>query len=307
MRVDVSAKIVSFPQVCVCCLGPPDRPLVSLARGKSWSLPHCGRCAMHAATFRSATNVSLMWLAAGGVASVGAMGVLSIAVSPVLGVSAAVVVGIATFVVAYRAHEARHAAARAMCSPSCGSVVGPARFAGWHGHVQTFDFANAHYAARFMAANREKLLGLTHEARQLLAWHDHQRAGVAREAEVALAAQLAEIRSAHEAQLEEIEIPVWLTRLETARGPAARREVLARALAATKRQDLRDRLKLEASKVEVRSALDKADGLKTPAAKRRVLAEALGVLRADTVPDELQADQIRWLEAALDEARQDKS
>jgi hypothetical protein len=41
--------------------------------------------------------------------------------------------------------------------------------------------------------------------------------------------------------------------------------------------------------------------LKTAAAKRRNLLAAVEAIRADDVPDELQAQQIQWLEQALAE------
>jgi hypothetical protein len=62
---------------------------------------------------------------------------------------------------------------------------------------------------------------------------------------------------------------------------------------------------LEASRIEVEAVWSKVDGLKSPAAKRRHLAAALEDLRADSVPDELQAQQIRWLEEALQSVEQE--
>jgi hypothetical protein len=41
--------------------------------------------------------------------------------------------------------------------------------------------------------------------------------------------------------------------------------------------------------------------LKSPAAKLRTLRATLDAIRGDDVPDELQADQIRWLEEAIAE------
>jgi len=90
-----------------------------------------------------------------------------------------------------------------------------------------------------------------------------------------------------------------LEKLEAAKGPAGRRAALRDGLADLEQPAMRERLKLEASKVEVQAVLDKVDGLKTAAAKRRHLLAALEAIRSDDVPDELQAQQIHWLEAAL--------
>jgi hypothetical protein len=92
-----------------------------------------------------------------------------------------------------------------------------------------------------------------------------------------------------------------LERLEAAKGPAGRRSALQTGLASLEDPHVRERLMLEASKLEVQAVLDKVDGLKTVSAKRRNLLAALEAIRADDVPDELQAQQIRWLEQALAE------
>ena len=90
----------------------------------------------------------------------------------------------------------------------------------------------------------------------------------------------------------------WREKLLNARGPAARRAVVERALRALPRPQ-HERFLLDASEVEVQAALTKAQGLKSVAARRRVLLEAVAFLRADAVPDELQGMQMRWLEEAL--------
>lgn len=90
-----------------------------------------------------------------------------------------------------------------------------------------------------------------------------------------------------------------LDRLEGAKGPAGRRAALSWGLDRLTIPALRQRLMVEASRVEVEAVLDKVDGLKTAAAKRRHLTAALEALRADEIPDEVQAQQIRWLEEAI--------
>jgi|GEM_PF-3187525 hypothetical protein len=90
-----------------------------------------------------------------------------------------------------------------------------------------------------------------------------------------------------------------LANVERAKGPASRRQVIAQAL--ERLDDPTDQMKLlvEASRLEVTAVLDKADKLKTEVAKRRHLEEAIRTLRSDDVPDEMQLEQIQWLEDAI--------
>lgn len=107
-------------------------------------------------------------------------------------------------------------------------------------------------------------------------------------------------RLQREAELREEELlRQALDRLEGAKGAAGRRAALSWGLDRLTIPAMRQRLMVDASRVEVEAVLDKVDGLKTAAAKRRHLGAALEALRADEIPDELQAQQIRWLEEAL--------
>lgn len=87
--------------------------------------------------------------------------------------------------------------------------------------------------------------------------------------------------------------------IEKAQGPVARRRQLDRFLASILDAKKRDLLLLAASRIEVHAVLDKVDRLKTQQAKRRHLEQAIAALRADDVPDDLQAQELRWLEDAL--------
>ncbi|PTL78675.1 HIRAN domain-containing protein [Vitiosangium sp. GDMCC 1.1324] len=90
-------------------------------------------------------------------------------------------------------------------------------------------------------------------------------------------------------------------RMWMAKGPAGRRAALKAVLDKLTTEEARQELLAEASLIEVTAALEKAASLKTATAKRRRLEEALATLRADSVPDELQQQQVAWLEAALRE------
>lgn len=96
-----------------------------------------------------------------------------------------------------------------------------------------------------------------------------------------------------------LDIPDTIAKLEAAKGPAGRRAVLSKALAQVTTAEQRQHLMLEASKIEVQAVLDKADGLKSATARKRNLQAALDAIKADDVPDELQAEQVKWLEDAI--------
>jgi tetratricopeptide (TPR) repeat protein len=110
----------------------------------------------------------------------------------------------------------------------------------------------------------------------------------------------AQYQRAVRAQEEEI-LRQARAKIEVAKGPAGGRAAVRAGLERLTIQELRDKLLVEASRIEVEAVLEKVDGLKTAAAKRRNLLAALETLRADEIPDELQAQQIRWLEDALAE------
>jgi hypothetical protein len=92
-----------------------------------------------------------------------------------------------------------------------------------------------------------------------------------------------------------------LDRLASARGPAARRAIVERAKLVELTEEQRLQVLLEAAAIEVDAAIDKAGELKSAQARRRGLQEALALIKADEVPDEMQAEQIRILEQALQE------
>jgi hypothetical protein len=109
-------------------------------------------------------------------------------------------------------------------------------------------------------------------------------------------------RQAHAACQEEKRVEALqglLDRLNTAKGAATRRNVIARAEKLGVTPEERLQLLLEASRLDTDDTLEKVESLKSKAVKRRRLEEALSAIRADAVPDELQADQIALLEEAL--------
>ena len=314
MRIELSAKIVTIPQQCVCCRRAPDTRVPLTARGKTWGIPYCNACLRHVALAK-AIDAPLVYLLAIGVVCGGGL-VLAI---PALDVHEAVLVTLGGVVLlgcsalGFVLRSGRRNAAGAACSGECASMGFAAMYLGWRGTIESFYFANRGYAAEFMKANESKLINLSPSARQL--WHavaeEAQRADAetrrltAEALEVRLAANAAAmVKSRAETadlllRAQDQWLPVWVAKIGVAKGPAGRRAALSAALAAISRPDLRNRLMVEAGRIEVDAALEKADALKTPAAKLRTLEAALEAIRADDVPDELQAQQIRWLEDAI--------
>ncbi len=97
-----------------------------------------------------------------------------------------------------------------------------------------------------------------------------------------------------------------MDRLEKTKGAATRRSLLAKGEEEIRDPALRTKLLIEASRLDSEQAVEKAFSLKTASARRRRLEEALAAIRADPVPDEMQANQIEWLEAALREVEKDE-
>lgn len=281
MRVDLAGQTLSFPAQCCCCGNYPDSTYAASAsksRGKrkvttttrEWQVPICSACERHVAALGAAWLYLLgLWLAG---ALLGGLGFLP-------GFWLAMLAGLAAFL--YKRHLARRA-----CSPTCAGAGAPIDYLGLQGSPHQFGVRSPAYARALLAANGRRVRNLTHESRRAF------REG-----------KSAEVLAGHEAAADshslEGFLAEWLPKIEAQRGPAGQRAVLAKALAAVPYAVVRERLMLEASRIEVTAVLDKVDGLKTTAAKRRHLTAALEELRADAVPDDLQDQQIRWLEEAL--------
>lgn len=90
-----------------------------------------------------------------------------------------------------------------------------------------------------------------------------------------------------------------LDRLAGAKGTATREALVQRARQLDLSDEQRLQILIEASAHEVDDVIEKVEALKSKTVRRRRLQESLARLRADAVPDELQADQIRIVEEAL--------
>lgn len=219
--------------------------------------------------------------------------------------------------------------ARAQCFPDCACPWQAVSYLGWNGTRESFAFAQNGYGVEFMLANLKKVVSVSPDGQEILRAHVHRmelEAAAAHEADThrrrleaeqadakrraLMAEREAELqRLRHQADLarDDAEFAKAVSRMEAAKGPSGRRGGLDAGLRALKQPHLRERLLLEASRIEVQAALEKAEGLKSPAAKVRTLRAALDAIRNDPVPDELQAQQIRWLEEAISQVEDEKN
>lgn len=284
MRIELSGRTFHFPPECVCCGSVASTEFVASAtktRGKrtvtsttrEWRFPSCAACEAHRATYGSANLPAFF--------------------SVLLGVVLAVVlwwwlfpIGVVTAVLLV---QSAHSKAESERSEKCVTASAPARFVGWQGTVHVFDVQSTDYARAFLALNSHKAVNIRPDARALLS-------------QVPSPADASRRRTATPADPRTRTIAEWVSRLESQRGPASRRAVLSEALRASGTEEDRQLLLLEASRIEVDAVLAKVDALKTPGAKRRHLQAALEELRSDAVSDDLQLQQIQWLEEALSES-----
>lgn len=89
--------------------------------------------------------------------------------------------------------------------------------------------------------------------------------------------------------------------IEGRKSPEGRRSALRDSLRLLWTDESRHLLLAEASRIEVEHTIQGAGLLRTKAGKKRRLEDALAALKADEVPDELQQEQVKWLEDALRE------
>lgn len=289
MRVELSGAKFVFPRNCSCCgeeAGGSYTATATRTKGKkvvtstsrSWNFPHCDACDEHMKLYSSGNALAVLAVVAGVLLAF--MVHWSVFIAGVVGAIAIVT----------NAHKRAEAARK----PSCATASVPATFLGWSGTVQVFEIPSRDYATALMAANTGKLINLSNEGRAALL--------SAASATPKVAVRVVTEPPARETA--EALLARWIVKLEAQKGPAGRRAVLAEALASTTDAAARDKLALEASRIEVEAVLDKVEGLKTPAAKRRNLEAALAAIKSDTVADELQAQQIQWLENALQSLEQ---
>lgn len=162
-EVSLSARKISFPPQCACCLGPADGQFVALHVRRSgqrvvrtaeysWAFPYCAACLRHVREAEVRRKLAIGAGIAAGVLLCG-LGVF-VGWYLTLGV-VGLIAGFFTWWLVGRA--LRGTLAREMLA-GC-ACAGPAvSFDGFYGSVNHFRFANAAYAAAFKVANAQKVV-----------------------------------------------------------------------------------------------------------------------------------------------------
>jgi len=193
--VEISARLIRWPNCCACCCGPADTSVeISFTRStgvkvireqtKSWRVPYCTRCLGHidaadrlsrfgwVVVHRPALAVLLTLLLAG-------TAVILLQGKPaffaiVFGAVWAVMLGFGLWFLfswcmrthrdaVLRRERARQAIeddlTRYLCDSCAREALVAAEYDGWSGTVHTFYFANAEFAILFTQANAGKVLG----------------------------------------------------------------------------------------------------------------------------------------------------
>ena len=303
--VEVSARKFEIPPVCACCGEAPQaevratftrRTGVRVIREdtRGFGFPYCQHCLDHVARWARAGargNIGFVVL--------GALGIVMLAM-----VQAVVGVGLFVIALIIRLTSARVARTnvRSRLRPSCACPDTAVAFRGWSGTVSSFAFASPAYAARFALGNREKLVNVSGELRQLL-----EQGAIPRMQVVARSAPAVAIPAPRSGPaiappaIADHRVLDWIAKIEDFKGAEARHNALHRALAEIIEPAARHELLTAAGRIEVSAVLDKIDGLSTNAAKRRHLQKAIEDMQVSELPPELQAHHIRQLEARLRE------
>jgi hypothetical protein len=299
MQVQVSARTISMPSKCPCCLEAAESSMsISASRttGKrvvrtttrGWNVPYCTVCCKHSEVWDTRFHgFFLLLLAPIACTAVSMSSTPDAGGATFLGaVALATILGALIF-------TSTGGSARRLCKPTC---VGPGRAAsyqGWDGTIQSFDFNAPEYAKAFAELNRGKLVNVDPALGALLRVTSASVAPAQHGSPAPIVPPPAPLFNDHDLAI------AILQRLEGAKGPATRKAILERDLANLRSEEARQKVLAAAARIEVQATLDKVDQLKTAAAKRRHLLAALEGLKADQVPDSLQQEEIAMLEAAL--------
>lgn len=170
--VQVSARILRFPQSCSCCGDVPDTFIqttltrvtgkrIVRTQSKSWSFPICRRCVQHASLFCEADQcyqmgrnykfTGIAFVIIGAILTCGLIGI------PIL------IYGIFSLMKSvpranHKAEELEREANWFLTKQcECRKIV--VTYNGWNGSVHSFSIQSDRYAQAFIAANRGKVIG----------------------------------------------------------------------------------------------------------------------------------------------------
>ena len=167
-RIQVSARIITWPLRCACCGEPPDTEIrieaskttgkrVQNTTTKGWDVPYCTRCEAHKSKYEGAYS----WLLGGIFLALLAFVVTALRFDGWIGsfIAAGVVIGLSLIPFSSAKKEAR-GLMKQTCSTPDSAVV----YAGWQGSVHSFDFENKVYLQEFTAANAKKIISNIRQA-----------------------------------------------------------------------------------------------------------------------------------------------
>ena len=162
--LQISARIIEWPSVCPCCDRKADARLaishtrtwgkrVVHSETKEWNIPYCGGCISHARAHTTAmTTLACAFLLpiiiAGAVALFGRE--YFVELTGIIGGGIFFICGIIWLT--------KSSTASRMSSPACCTRGYAAKFNGWDGTVQTFQFAHDDFENGVRALNRGKCL-----------------------------------------------------------------------------------------------------------------------------------------------------
>jgi hypothetical protein len=281
--VEVSARKFTIPFECPCCGAPPNDevPIVASGPAQRVLVPYCKRCLAHARA-----------LEASGVASAGVM-VLGIFAAIVVAVVVALWLAALVFVLAavlgWWLRTARRRAADAGKGASCATTGFAIGYLGWTGTASNFVFASPTFAARFAEQNEPVLANVSPQLRKLVDGYHRARLAIPTPAVAAGVAP------------PPLTARDWIARLESTKGTFARRVQLQRALEMVDEAHPRRELIQTVARIELAPLLARLQDLTSPAAKRSLLETSIEEVRADNIADELQAAELRELQARLAE------
>ena len=284
----MSSRRFVIPLECPCCGATADRettidvtrvPGRRVADDQGLAFPYCARCLAHTAAWESAGVASSGIMLAGIVAAV----VIAIALSIWVGLGVlAVAIPLAAVV-----RASKRTAAKSARGPSCASPGKALAYFGWSGAERTFSFESPTYAARFAEQNHKHLAHVTPQLTKILDGH--------RIARLAVPTPAAAIHTVPPPAT----LADWLARIDHQPGAVARRIELQRALDATAEPAARHALIAAACRIELAPVLARIDGMVQPAARKQAILEAIAAVTGDNILEELQAAELRELEARL--------
>jgi hypothetical protein len=160
--LQISAKILSWPQYCACCGGASDthfRASASKSTGKKvvttrtswWEVPYCSTCLHHVQKYQAAAQILVNGVVLG---IIFAIIVAVFATSLMAGLIAGIVAIIGGVILS---NNMKTEATR-LTQPKCISPDTAVEYTGWYGTAHDFVFKSRSYAEQFAAINRRKTM-----------------------------------------------------------------------------------------------------------------------------------------------------